>query len=153
MGTRSFIGVMHGDVCKVVYCHWDGYLEHNGKILFENYDSPKANHLVSLGNLSSLGPYIGEKHEFDSPYVYGTPEDRAWREVKSTMCTFYGRDRGEADMEFKTYTPFTALVDAFEGSWCEYCYIMKDGVWYMFNSGNTSLRPLADELAKLEAVA
>ncbi len=31
MGTRSFIGVMHGDVCKVVYCHWDGYLEHKWK--------------------------------------------------------------------------------------------------------------------------
>jgi hypothetical protein len=153
MGTRSFIGVMHGDVCKVVYCHWDGYLEYNGKILFENYDSPKANHLVSLGNLSILGPNIGEKHEFECSYAYGTPEYTAWREKKSTMCTFYGRDRGEADTEFKTYTSFSALVDAFEGSWCEYCYIMKDGVWYMFNSGNTSLRPLADELAKLDAVA
>jgi hypothetical protein len=153
MGTRSFIGVMHGDVCKIVYCHWDGYLEHNGKILFENYDSPKANHLVSLGNLSSLGPNIGEKHEFDCPYAYGTPADRAWREVKSTMCTFYGRDRGETDTEFKTYISFAALVDAFEEFGCDFCYIMKEDVWYMFNSGNTSLRPLADELAKLDAVA
>jgi len=128
MGTRSFIGVVHGDLCKVVYCHWDGYLEHNGKILFENYNSPKAKNLVSLGKLSSLGPNIA-------------------------MCTFYGRDRGEKDTEFKSYTSFPALVDAFKGSWCEYCYIMKDGVWYVFNSGNTSLRPLAEELAKLDAVA
>ena len=153
MGTRSLIGVMHGDVCKVVYCHWDGYLEHNGKILQENYDSSKLNHLVSLGNLSSLGPSIGEKHEFDCPYDYGTPEALAWSEVKSTMCTFYGRDRGETDTEFKSYMTFAALVDAFEGSWCDFCYIMKEGVWYVFNSTNTSLRPLADELAKLDTVA
>ena len=38
MGTRSRIGVMHGDVVKSVYCHWDGYLEHNGVILQEHYD-------------------------------------------------------------------------------------------------------------------
>ena len=153
MGTRSFIGVVHGDVCKVVYCHWDGYLEHNGKILFENYDSSKANLLVSLGNLSSLGPNIGEKHEFDCPYDYATPEGLAWRQKRDTMCTFYGRDRGETDTEFKSYMSFAELVDAYEGSWCDFCYIMKEGVWYMFNSTNTNLRPLADELAKLEAVA
>ena len=46
MGTRSRIGVMHGDKLKSVYCHWDGYLEHNGRILQEHYDSAKANQLV-----------------------------------------------------------------------------------------------------------
>jgi len=64
MGTRSRIGVMHGSVCKSVYCHWDGYLEHNGEILQEHYDSAKANHLVALGDLSSLRATIGEKHAF-----------------------------------------------------------------------------------------
>ena len=64
MATRSAIGVMHGDNCKMVYCHWDGYLEHNGEILQKHYDSPKANHLVALGNLSSLRPNIGEQHPF-----------------------------------------------------------------------------------------
>jgi hypothetical protein len=58
MGTRSRIAVMHGDKCKSVYCHWDGYLEHNGLILQEHYDSAKANHLVALGDLSSLRPNI-----------------------------------------------------------------------------------------------
>ena len=38
MGTRSRIGVMHGDKVKSIYCHWDGYLEHNGRILAESYD-------------------------------------------------------------------------------------------------------------------
>ena len=56
MGTRSRIGVMHGDVCKSVYCHWDGYLDHNGVILQENYDSAKANHLAYLGDAT-----VGER--------------------------------------------------------------------------------------------
>jgi len=25
MGTRSRVGIMHGTVCKSVYCHYDGY--------------------------------------------------------------------------------------------------------------------------------
>jgi len=33
MGTRSRIAVMHGSVAKSVYCHWDGYLEHNGSTM------------------------------------------------------------------------------------------------------------------------
>ncbi len=77
MGTRSRIAVMHGSVAKSVYCHWDGYLEHNGTILQEHYDSSKANHLVALGDLSSLRPELGEKHAFSQfelpaqyPYQY-----------------------------------------------------------------------------------
>ena len=39
MGTRSRVGVMHGNVCKSVYCHYDGYLEYTGKLLLETlYD-------------------------------------------------------------------------------------------------------------------
>ena len=60
MGTRSRIGVMHGDKLKSVYCHWDGYLAYNGQLLQNHYDSAKANHLVSLGNISSLKAEIGE---------------------------------------------------------------------------------------------
>ena len=64
MGTRSRIGVMHGNICKSVYCHWDGYLEHNGVILQDYYNSARANNLVALGDLSSLKATIGEKHAF-----------------------------------------------------------------------------------------
>jgi hypothetical protein len=41
MGTRSRIGVMHGNKVKSIYCHWDGYLHFNGRILQESYDSAK----------------------------------------------------------------------------------------------------------------
>jgi len=71
MGTRSRIGVMHGDVCKSVYCHWDGYLDHNGRILQEHYDSARANHLVALGDISSLGRDRGEQGtEFKSAMTF-----------------------------------------------------------------------------------
>ena len=90
MGTRSAIGVMHGDKAKVVYCHWDGYLEHNGRILFDHYDSAKANHLVALGNISSLDKNIeipeGVEHSFD-------------KSAKG-ITVFYGRDRGEGPAEY-----------------------------------------------------
>ena len=33
MGTRSRVGVMHGNICKSVYCHYDGYLSYTGEIL------------------------------------------------------------------------------------------------------------------------
>ena len=62
MGTRSAIGIKHGDVVKAVYCHWDGYLEHNGLLLARFYDnSVKVNKLISMGDLSSLGASIGDR--------------------------------------------------------------------------------------------
>jgi hypothetical protein len=148
MATRSLIGVMHGDKCKAVYCHWDGYLSNNGKILQEHYDSAKANHLVSLGDLSSLGPNIGEKHDFDCPHKYDTPEYLSWQEAKAGMCTFYGRDRGEVGVDFKVFQNYDELLDFADGCMLEYYYIMKDGVWYVADYDNRELRVLADELAK-----
>lgn len=69
MGTRSDIIVRRTDGSwKRIYCHWDGYLEHNGKILFEHYNSQElAEALVAPGDLSSLGEIVGEKHPFDAP--------------------------------------------------------------------------------------
>jgi hypothetical protein len=146
MGTRSMIGVMHGDNCKAVYCHWDGYLSHNGRILQEHYDSAKANNLVALGNISSLQPNIGEKHPF-SKFDTDMP-DQEFEEKYGNMCTFYDRDRDQPYQEFKTFTSKEELVESFNNVWAEFCYIMKDGVWYMFDQNNTELRLLSEELAK-----
>jgi hypothetical protein len=56
MGTRSTIGVLNTDgSVTAVYCHWDGYPEHNGKILMENYiTEEKVRELIDLGSISSL---------------------------------------------------------------------------------------------------
>jgi hypothetical protein len=130
MGTRSRIGVMHGDVCKSVYCHWDGYLEHNGVILQEHYDSAKANSLVALGDLSSLRANIGEKHAF-SQFELPKDEVEAYKTLTEDMCTFYGRDRGEKGTEFKTDHNFADFLDRVVGCGAEYYYIMRDGTWYV----------------------
>ena len=128
MGTRSRIGVMHGDKVKSVYCHWDGYLEHNGQILQEHYDSAKANHLVALGDLSSLQKQIGEEHPFG---YHGTDMSaEEYNAIFSGMCTFYGRDRGETGTDFKVAHTFAEFLEQADGCGAEYYYIMRDGVWY-----------------------
>ena len=158
MGTRSRIGVMHGDNVKSVYCHWDGYLEHNGAILQEHYDSVKANQLVALGDLSSLGTQIGEKHPFSPHFDEGSKV--AYEAAKEAgYCTFYARDRGEKGTEWKTHTNFVDFFAEVEGSWGEWYYIMRDGVWYVGNCHKTDeqfyqkLVPLAEALATIKEAA
>ena len=150
MGTRSRIGVMHGDVCKSVYCHWDGYLEHNGDILETHYDSAKANNLVALGDLSSLAPYIGVEHPFG---YHGTDMSADEYNTKfKDMCTFYGRDRGETGTEFRVAHTFAEFLEQADGCGAEYYYIMKDGVWYVGDTYDHS--PLSKKLTALtEALA
>jgi hypothetical protein len=144
MGTRSAIGVMHGDVCKAVYCHWDGYLEHNGRILQEHYDSTKANFLVALGDISSLRETIGEEHPFSMFEVNMSREE--YDAKYGNMTTFYGRDRKEEDVSWKTFHSYDKFYDYFDGACCEYYYIMKDGVWYYSTCTDKTLRVLSEAL-------
>lgn len=121
MGTRSRVGVMHGDKCKSIYVHWDGYLSGVGKTLFEHYDSAKANHLVALGDVSSLDRNVeipeGVEHTFGL--------------AAEGVTTFYGRDRGETDCEFQVDHTFEEFMETVENCGAEYYYIMRDGVWYV----------------------
>jgi hypothetical protein len=152
MGTRSRIGVMHGDKLKSVYCHWDGYLSNNGKILQAHYDSAKANHLVSLGDISSLRPEIGVVHPFST---WDTDMSPAEYEAQfANMTTFYGRDRGESGVDFtvdQSYDEFLSKDYDYE-----YYYIMNDGVWYVGVAYDVDgmvpgqLYILAEQLAKLK---
>jgi hypothetical protein len=152
MGTRSRIAVMHGPIAKSVYCHWDGYLEHNGAILQEHYDSSKANQLVALGDLSSLRPEIGEKHAFSRLEV--PMDDEAYDKLYGNMTTFYGRDRGEQNVEWKVDHTFEDFLDRTRGCAAEFYYVMKDGVWYVGDIyGSTALSNRLTPLSEaLEAV-
>ena len=121
MGTRSRVGVMHGDKCKSIYIHWDGYLSGVGATLLEHYDSAKANHLVALGDVSSLRQNIeipdGVEHSFESP--------------AEGITTFYGRDRKENGCEFSVDHTFEDFMTRVNDSGAEYYYIIRDGVWYV----------------------
>ena len=129
MSTNSRIAVMHGTVCKSIYCHWDGYLAHNGAILQEHYDSSQANQLVALGDLSSLRRDIGEKHAF-SQFDVPKEEVEAFKTLTEDMCTFYGRDRDEKGQEWKVAVNFETFLEQCDMSGADYYYIMENGQWY-----------------------
>ena len=75
MGTRSTIALEFADgTVSQVYCHWDGYLEHNGEILNKHYMDPfKVRDLVDLGDFSSLRETVEETKE--GAYGYSRGED------------------------------------------------------------------------------
>jgi hypothetical protein len=146
MSTNSRIAVMHGDVCKSIYCHWDGYFSYNGDVLLSYYDSAKANQLVALGDLSSLRPEIGEKHAF-SQFELPADEVEAFNALTENWCTFYGRDRGEENVGWKVAHNFFEFMDQCESCGAEYFYVMKDDVWYagcMYGPNAKTLVPLAE---------
>lgn len=149
MATRSAIAVTHGTVVKGVYCHWDGYIDHNGRILQEHYDSAKANNLVALGDISSLRPNIGEQHPFSSIGIMDSAEyDAKYGE----MTTFYGRDRGETGTEWKVFKDADDFMGHFDGCGCEYFYLMHEGVWYV-NQYGRGWDKLAEVIANADAMA
>ena len=127
MGTRSRVAVMHGNVCKSVYCHYDGYLSYTGEILNKHYDSTLANALVSRGDNSGVKETLEEMN-------------------------FY-TDRGETDVSWQVSHTFEEFLEQVDGCCAEYYYVMKDGVWYAGAVYDTpglikgGLVPLVDALA------
>ncbi len=150
MATRSTIALEFADgTVEQVYCHWDGYLDHNGKILQEHYSNPfKLKQLIQLGALSSLSREIGEKHSFDNPGKYGTPEFDAYRQTVEHMCTFYARDRGE-ELVKHTFKDFEDYKE--NAQFEEYNYILRQvngkAVWFVSSyRTNDRFVPLADAI-------
>ena len=123
MATRSTIAIKTEDGIKAIYCHWDGCVDHNGKILKEYYHTTdKVKALIELGDLSVLSTEIGEKHDFD---------DRSTH--KDEWCTYYGRDRGETGVEAQTYENIGEWVESYTESWCEYYYLFDGQDWIVSN--------------------
>lgn len=125
MGTRSRIGIEDGETGRVrsIYCHWDGYPSHNGRILVEHYsDRTKLEELIALGSISSLGEEIGEKHDFDGPR-------------HETWTLAYGRDRGEADVEAVESADAEAYYALAQEGWEEYAYLYRQGAWFVAKIG------------------
>lgn len=105
MATRSTIALEYADgSVGQIYCHWDGYLEHNGKILFEDYTDPfKVQELLDNGDTSTLDESV-------------------------SGCEFY-KNRGEdcPQRMFKDFADYRK-----NGEFEEYNYILRrDGQWYV----------------------
>jgi hypothetical protein len=138
MGTRSTIALEFADqTVEQIYCHWDGYLEHNGKILAEHYSDPFVlRDLIDMGDMSSLGKVIGKKHPFGPAYNETDALKKAKIEAEyeaareAGYCTFYARDRGETDVDSRKFVDFQEYLAHHQYE--EYEYILrKDGNWYV----------------------
>lgn len=134
MATRSTIALEYADgTIGQVYCHYDGYLDHNGRILFESYQDPfKLGELIDLGDVSVLHANI----EFNERYVDG--------------CYFYGRNGGPG-IEARKFTDFDMyrLTHQYE----EFEYILrKDGKWYVSMYPKKDYLVLGEVLAKQKEI-
>lgn len=100
MATRSNIGILNQDgTVNYIYCHYDGYIDYNGKTLNEHYTTEdKVRELIDLGNLSAL--------------MYSIEE-----------CVAYHRDKGETKCEVRTCSYVDYTKEYFE----EYIYLFTPG--------------------------
>lgn len=115
MGTHANIGIRSNGVITYIYCHYDGYEEHTGRILKEFYNSPEAaKALIELGDISCLGELFEKPKDLN--------EDAFYTEA-------YHRDRGESYEdtkarvaksfeEFAHGEEFSYLFNLDEGKFC-----------------------------------
>ena len=147
MGTRSMIAIQnpYNKTVRAVYCHWDGYLEHNGALLQKHYAaSPKVNNLIALGDISSLRAEIGEKHAFSR---LETPmDDEAYDKLYGNMTTFYTRDRGE-DTPFKVFKTVAEAEEHY--GWSDYFYCFKYSKADDYQSGEWHYKQVGGRWKKL----
>lgn len=147
MSTRSNIAILNDDgTVTAIYCHWDGIININGKILLKNYHKKtKVEELIKHGDLSSLHaeiePTERTTHTADIP--------------QKDVCVFYHRDGGYEYEETKpkTYLSITDIYNKLKGSWIEYLYIYIGNDWYYSNlvdDEKLELKHLKSEIEYIE---
>lgn len=132
MSTRSTISIKLNTgtstpVFLTIYCHWDGYPSHNGKILRENYNKiERILKLIKGGDLSALReniePENGLPHTFDNP--------------QKDVCIYYIRDRNDNDCEAKVSFSEQEHLKLLGDYWSEYDYLFADGRWLFKENHN-----------------
>lgn len=115
MGTRSDIIVHRADgKWHRIYCHWDGYLSHNGQILFDHYTGQKkVESLVSPGDLSVLAARCTK------------PKGHSFDKAVKGYCIYYGRDRDESDVAGTIGDTLFAVWPE-QDTWTEFTYVWCD---------------------------
>jgi hypothetical protein len=150
MGTRSTIALEFADgSVEQVYCHWDGYLAHNGHILQNHYSNPFIlRDLIDLGDISSLRPTIGTKHAF-SQFELRAEEVAGFKLLTENMTTFYGRDRGETGTSAKKFASYEDYL--LNHQYEEYEYILRSvhgqAVWFVADHSE-DFKPLMQALVE-----
>lgn len=120
MSTRSLIVTKtDDDKYRGIYAHWDGYPEHNGRILQEHYtDQEKIDTLIDLGNVSVLAPST----EKPTGHSYDTRVEG--------HCVFYGRDRGEEEQEAFEESSIQDILNLDYGQ--DFVYIWNGSKWTVY---------------------
>jgi hypothetical protein len=174
MATRSTIAVVHEDgTVSQIYCHYDGYLQHNGQMLLEYYNNTLAvEFLVSKGDLSVLAPRVSTtgSHSFDTPENgvctlaveflvskgdlsvlaprVSTTGSHSFDTPENGVCIYYGRDRGETNTEPKTYASVSEYLDNFVPE--EYNYLFNGTSWGYQAYSMTEYVEVTEELIEQE---
>ena len=104
MSTRSMIAVQDADgACYAVYCHFDGYVSHMGKMLTHYFNSDeKAADLVNEGELRAID--ISAENE--------------------VVLEHFEADFDKREIEY--YDTVVDMLNAFQNSDREYLYIWDD---------------------------
>lgn len=108
MSTRSEIAIENKDESiSSIYCHSDGYLEYNGHILNNHYNSYElASSIINQNDCSSLGETIEDSRFYNT-----------WRNEDTKSKKF--------DSEYHFMQEFGHNIFA------EYIYLFKDDKWYV----------------------
>lgn len=129
MATRSRIAIenQNGTVTSI-YCHHDGYIEHNGNVLQNHYqEKDKVEALIALGDISSLGEAVSTEapHSFDRP--------------SRGVTVAYHRDRSE-DWNQSTHK---SAEEFFKSDYEEYGYLFtKDEKWLVIGNNGDEVEEL-----------
>jgi len=128
MSTRSMIGIRYADgTVKANYCHNDGSIEHNGKILLESYNTKeKVEALLALGDLSFLGSKIEPDQQ--KPHTFDDPQD--------DVVIAYHRDRGEYLNPPASFENVYEFRDVAPDKWDAvflYVFSVANGVWSVYD--------------------
>ena len=127
MATRARIGIENADgSITTSYHHWDGYPAGLGFNLVTNWNTAeKIAPAIALGDASSWSSEVGTKVDFND------------REAAKTQNIYYGRDRGESNVDPKIYDTYAVFEKSFmrrTPAGEQYAYVLRqDGTWTMIN--------------------
>ena len=137
MGTRSRIGLALGpDQIISVYCHYNGYIQHNGRILRDNYSTKQqVQELIDGGDMSCLHtretweskPLKQQiiKEDGTTEVKYMEHPNGSWMMdiEKEVLAPMYYSERGE------DVPPKLSTFDEFLSDNCgeEWCYLFTPG--------------------------
>lgn len=108
MGTSSIIGYEENEKYHISYGGCDGYIEHNGEILLESYNTlDKVKELISRGNFNALYNDI-DYIDFDR----------------------YN------DFEKSVLDSFDEVLEYRKKYYVDYLYIFKDNKWFIWKNFN-----------------